>query len=141
MFGKLPGLKTPESYTIFFKYAVVGFSGALVNMGVLYLLTDIVGLFYLFSSIIAIELSIINNFYWNDSWTFSKGNHSNSLKTRILTYHAISIIGAIANVVLIYTLTSVLGIYYLWSNVAAIIGVFVINYLVNSRVTWKKALT
>lgn len=123
----------------FFKYAIVGGSGALINMGVLYLLTDTIGLYYLFSAIIAIELSIISNFYWNDTWTFSKRQKSKPLKTRIVAYHLISFWGAALNVMILFILTTVVGVNYLISNAVAIVGVFALNYFLNSRVTWKKA--
>ena len=46
----------------FARYCLVGISGVLVNLGILTLFTEIIGLFYAVSAIIAIEASIINNF-------------------------------------------------------------------------------
>jgi dolichol-phosphate mannosyltransferase len=129
-----------RSFAMMLKYCIVGFSGVIVNMGVLYALTEWFGIYYLVSSVFAVELSIINNFIWNDRWTFvdTFGTHANPIRTRIIMYHVISAVGALANIVLIYILTSWFGVYYIHSNAIAIIGVFVINYLLNSRVTWKR---
>jgi dolichol-phosphate mannosyltransferase len=58
------------------KFGMVGISGILVNMGVLYYLKEYAGFYYLAASFFAIELSILNNFLWNDLWTFrSSGDH------------------------------------------------------------------
>ena len=53
-----------------FKYYLVGASGIFVNLGILFVLTEYVGLWYLLSSTIAIYVSITSNFLLNKSWTF-----------------------------------------------------------------------
>jgi dolichol-phosphate mannosyltransferase len=121
------------------KFGLVGLSGVLVNMGVLWYLTDHVGLFYLISSIFAIELSILNNFLWNDLWTF-KGSGEHLLSNRwhrLVTFHAVSIGGLVINLGILYLLTSFAGVFYLVSNIVGILLGFGWNFLVNRRVTWK----
>jgi dolichol-phosphate mannosyltransferase len=56
----------------FIQFCLVGLSGVVVDMGFLYLLSDesTLGLPLTRSKIIAGELAIINNFIWNDFWTF-----------------------------------------------------------------------
>ena len=58
----------------FVRFAAVGLSGVVVDMGVLYLLSDpsTLGWGLTRSKIIAAELAIINNFIWNDAWTFRR---------------------------------------------------------------------
>ncbi len=52
------------------KFSVVGASGVAVNMGLLYALTRFMGIHYILSSILAIEVSILTNFILNDIWTW-----------------------------------------------------------------------
>ena len=54
----------------FVKFGIVGGSGFLVNMGFLWLFTEVVGLFYIISSILAIAIAMVNNFIWNYSLTW-----------------------------------------------------------------------
>ena len=54
-----------------FKYGTVGLWGLVVNEGFLWFFTEFVGFYYLISSLIAIEASIISNFFLNNYWTFS----------------------------------------------------------------------
>ena len=65
----------------FVKFCAVGLSGIIVNQGVLWLLTEFVGLRYYVSAIFGIEASIISNFILNDYFTFTdrrtgKSSHS-----------------------------------------------------------------
>ena len=52
------------------KYYIVGGTGVLVNLGILYALTDFVGFWYMASQVIAISISITTNFFFNRFWTF-----------------------------------------------------------------------
>ena len=66
--------KKKGGLSLFAKHAVqfyiVGATGVLVNLGILYLLTDIGGFWYVASQIIAISVSITTNFFFNRYWTF-----------------------------------------------------------------------
>jgi len=63
----------------------VGVIGAVINTGLLWLFTDLVGIYYLFSSAIAIEIGIIIQFLLNDRWTFRE-KKTNGYKTIHCTY-------------------------------------------------------
>jgi dolichol-phosphate mannosyltransferase len=54
----------------FIKFGIVGGSGVVVNAGLFRLFFKYGGLDYRVASIIAIEIAIINNFFWNYLWTF-----------------------------------------------------------------------
>ena len=121
-----------------FKFGLVGISGIFVNMGLLWYLTEFVGLFYLVSSLFAIEFSILNNFIWNDLWTFKSGaSHKLSSRLhRLISFHVVSAGGLVINMGILYLLTSVGGVYYLISNIIGILVGFGWNFMVNRRVTW-----
>src|SRR4028119_2342158 len=81
----------------FLRFGIVGFSGVFVNMGVLYVLRDILNWQLTRSLIIAAELAIINNFWWNDLWTFgdiSKRQPRNRQRVkRLLKFNTICLMG------------------------------------------------
>jgi dolichol-phosphate mannosyltransferase len=119
-------------------FGIVGISGIFVNMGVLWLLTSYAGIYYLVSAIIAIEVSILNNFLWNDLWTFGsdREHQKRSSAGRLWLFHLVSAGGAAINWVILLTLTQFAGVYYLASNLIGILIAFIWNYLVNRHVTW-----
>jgi dolichol-phosphate mannosyltransferase len=123
----------------FFKFCAVGLSGVGVNMGLLWLLTDYAGLHYRVSSAIAIETSIITNFLLNNYFTFKGRNEPGARPffQRLLKFNLISLVGLGINLGLLSLFTDVFGIYYLISNIIAIIIVMLWNYLLNTWWTWR----
>ncbi len=121
------------------KFIIVGLSGVILNMGLLFALTEYAGVYYLYSSILAIEASILNNFFWNEVWTFKKKESTlvGIWWKRLVSYHIFSIVGIVLNITLLYILTEKFGVYYLISNIIGILAVFLWNYLINRRVTWR----
>lgn len=126
-------------WTKIFRFGLVGLSGIFVNMGLLYALTEIAGFYYLVSAVIAIELSIVNNFVWNDVWTFqsARGLRFGRRIQRFLSFQAVSMGGLIINMLVLYLLADVAGVYYLIANLAGILIAFAWNYAVNRHITWK----
>ncbi len=123
----------------FLKFCLVGGSGVVVNMGLLYLLTEFGGLYYLLSSAISIETSIITNYLLNDLFTFSDRRKKGPRQffTRLLKFNLVSLGGLAINMTILWFLTSVGGLYYLVSNLFGIAGAMMWNFLVNSWWTWK----
>lgn len=127
----------PDWKTII-KYAVVGASGVAVNTGVLYSLTEFAGLYYMLSAVIASELSIISNFILNDTFTFSVKDAKHSKVRRFIIYNGVSVIGTVMLLGVTYLLTEHLSVYYIYASWIGMISVFIINYVLNKRITWGK---
>ena len=123
----------------FLKFGLVGLSGVLVNEGLLWLLTENLGLYYLLSAAIAVETAIITNFILNDIWTFrdrrTSGNRS--LLGRGLKFNLVSLGGLGINIAILWTVTEVVGISYLISNLIGIAGATLWNYTINTLWTWR----
>ncbi|MFA4860795.1 glycosyltransferase [Methanoregula sp.] len=125
------------------KFGLVGLTGIVVNMGLLYYLKEYVGLYYLVASFIAIEISILNNFLWNDLWTFrtQEKQKLSSRWHRLLAFNLVSAGGVVINLGLLYLFTSVFGVYYLISNLIGILVAFLWNFIINRNITWIKKKT
>ncbi len=123
----------------FFKFGSVGAVGMVVNMSILFFLTEYIGLFYLASSVFAVESAIISNFLLNENWTFGDRGRSGvkNLLKRFSKFNLISLAGMAINLVVLAFMTEVVGIYYLLSNLIAIGVVFLWNYTANINWTWK----
>ncbi len=120
------------------RFALVGLSGILVNTGFLYFFTEIGGIFYLASSALAIEISILTNFILNDLWTFkSRTGLIRQRWKRLASYNFLALGGMAVNMGVLYALTAGFGIYYLYANIIGILFAFLWNYLTNRNITWK----
>jgi dolichol-phosphate mannosyltransferase len=121
------------------KFVCVGLSGVVVNEGVLWLLTELAGMPYYFSSLFAIEASIISNFILNDRFTFSdrRNSQTGSFLKRLFKFNLTCAAGALIQYGILLFLTEVCGLNYLLSNLIGIVVAFVWNYLISLIWTWK----
>lgn len=140
----LYGLKHRDSHVwhelgTVFRFGIVGLSGIFVNCGLLYLLTEYFGFFYLVSSAVAIEVSIVTNFLLNDHWTFrNRETRKVTAKiSRFLSFQFVAMGGMIINISVLFLLTDFFGIYYIISNIIGILVTFSWNFIVNRNITWK----
>ena len=121
----------------FFKFAVVGGSGVVVNLGLLWILTEFAGLFYLYSALISIEASIISNFMLNEHWTFRDRRQKHiSMFRRGVKFNIVSIAGMLINMAVLYVFTEFAGLYYMYSEMLGIVAAFLWNYFINLYWTW-----
>ena len=120
-----------------FKFASVGASGAVVNLLVLWLFTDFGHLFYLFSAFIAIEISILWNFFFNTKLTFNyRFENNNAIFYSMLKYHLSSFIGFLINLLVLIALTQYINMHYIISEAAAIFLAFSTNYMLSINYIW-----
>ncbi len=121
------------------KFCLVGVSGFLVNMSILWFLTEKVGVYYLLSSIAAIEISLLNNYVLNDLWTWHDRGKEGKTEyfKRMLQYHVSSSAAMLTNISILWILTELFGIYYLASNIFGILCGALLNFFINDRWTFK----
>lgn len=120
----------------FIKFAFVGGSGVLVNMGLLFLLTRYFAIRLEIASPIAIELSILSNFTLNNLWTFrSRATHV-PFWGRIFRYHLVTGLAGLVNYGVLLLLVNRFGLHDLLSNLIGILIGTVITYSLNSLWTW-----
>ncbi len=125
--------------TRLFKFILVGASGIGVNEGMLYVLTEYAGLYYLISSVIAVQCAILNNFAWNHVWTFAdRRKVRESVLYRLGKFELVGISGKLTNILVLFLATTFLDIHYLVANLLGIAAAFVINFTANNIWTWWK---
>jgi len=124
----------------FIKFCLVGTMGIFVNMIVLYIFTDILKIFYLFSAIAAYEFSIISNFIFNDMWTFKDRiipGRSHSFLVRAIHFNWTRASGAILSISILYVLTEFLSMNYLLSNLIGIAVGTLWSYISSVNIVWR----
>lgn len=120
------------------KFAFVGATGATIILFLTWLLTEYMGLWYMLSATVAIELSIFWAFALNTKITFGYQFISSvEVIKGMAKYHATALGGLVINLVALYILTEYTNIYYLISEFVAIIIAFGFNYLASIRYVWR----
>ena len=122
----------------FIKFSVVGTSGVFVNMGLLLILTRLFGIALEYASLIAIEISIISNFVLNNIWTFRKRTVKIPLLKRFARFHIVAFSAGVVNYIILLSLHYGLGLTDVIANLIGIAAATIVNYVLNSRWTWKK---
>ena len=118
------------------KFAVVGATGILVNTGLLHLLVTL-GVPVYIASPVAIETAILNNFTWNNLWTFrNKRCRSEPLLRRLAKYHLSVAVGAVVNYLVVTLLVLLLGVHHVIANLIGITLGCLANYLVSELYVW-----
>ena len=117
----------------FVKFCLVGGSGVAVNTAALFALTEWARLSLAIASPLAVEVAILNNFYWNNAWTFRAGSVDFG---RLVKFNLVSLVGmAITTGVLLYLVNN-FGLHYLIANLFGIGVAMVWNFLINFFWTW-----
>lgn len=130
-------------FTRFIRFGVVGFSGVFVDMTFLYLLSDpsTLALPLTRSKIIAAELAILNNFFWNDIWTFKdiaqKQPGKRQKLKRLIKFNIVCLGGLIINVLLLNFFFNVFGLNRYFANFLAIAFVTIWNFWLNLKLSWR----
>jgi dolichol-phosphate mannosyltransferase len=127
----------------FVRFCVVGCSGVIIDMSLLFVFSDpkMLGWGLTRSKLLAAEAALLNNFIWNDLWTFgSVSKHQSTMGHRVkrfLKFNAICSLGIFLNVV-------ILNIEFNWfhmnryiANLVAIGLVTLWNYKSNKEFSWR----
>lgn len=121
----------------YYKFAVVGASGVAVNLGMVALLEHVLTTPHVIASAVGIEVSLTNNFVWNDVWTF-RDQRSGSWVARYLKYHLSTFAG---NLVQYLVSQAVYYMVLMMPVVAQAVGTvvgYVINYLLSRSYVWRR---
>ena len=134
------GKKEIGGFSLFAKQAIkyysVGGSGVLVNLGILYALTDFMGLWYIASQVIAISISISSNFLFNRFWTFSGSIQEQRNSVMYVKFIIVSLIGMGIQLGITSVLVEGAALYYMYAAGIGIAIAGAINYVVNRRWTF-----
>jgi len=121
----------------FIRFAFVGIIGTLLNIIILYILTEYYQVYYVLSAIISFVIAITLNYFLNKMWTFRE-LIGNSIVNKYFKFFAVGLIALSVNVFFLYILTEVFKFYYIISQIVAISLSFFINFIGNKIWTFSK---
>jgi putative flippase GtrA len=133
---KLFRQNTDKTIIQFFRYIFVGGAAFIVDIGSLYILTDIFGIYYLLSAAIAFILGLIANYLLSINWVFNRRTMDNRL-SEFTVFTTIGIIGLGLNEVLIWFFTGYVGFFYLISKIIAAIIILFWNFFARKYALFK----
>ena len=121
------------------KFGMVGAFGALLKIGTMYIMTSVIGVFYLFSYAMVYCLSVVSNFTLNTLFTFGGTFQNRGIEVvwrGLRRYSGIALVTLAINECVVYFFTHVLGYHYLVGTVAAVGVAFLFNFTMSKRYVW-----
>jgi dolichol-phosphate mannosyltransferase len=129
----------------FWKFAMVGASGVLVNMATLFFLAEYINADLVIAWMFAVGLSILSNFLLNNAFTWRDVRHSSRIHflLRGALAYPVAIAGIGANFAVYYPLLKYVTDafpYYLLFNFMGILAATAVNFILSSRLVFKPSL-
>ena len=106
-----------------------------MQLGVLALLTSVLGLNYLIATALAVEAAVMHNFVWHERFTWSD-RCTHSPLSRLLKFNCTTGIFSLAGNLIFTKLLADAGCGYVVANAAAIFLCSIINFLLNDRLVF-----
>lgn len=118
------------------KYITAGGTAAAVDLGLLYLLTDIARLHYLVSATLAFIVAFWVSFILQKFWTFGDDTRDR-IHTQAVVYFVIAVANVGVNALLMYLFVSVFGIWYFLAQIIAGALIACYSFLIYRRFVFR----
>ncbi|MFH1583345.1 MAG: glycosyltransferase [Candidatus Falkowbacteria bacterium] len=105
-----------RKYKQIIKYLIAGGTAAFVDLALLYILTDILGVWYLISACLAFAVAFFVSFFLQKFWTFRDADKEAMYK-QMQVYLAVALANLTLNAVLMYVLVDGFKIWYMLAQV------------------------
>ena len=128
--------KKRRMYKQFFKFVIVGIINTLINLLILYILTEFFGVYYMLSAVIAFLFAVTNSFLLNKTWTFEE-YIKYKIKYKYIQFIIISIIALVINLILLYILVEYFDIWYMAAQIVGVLSNLLVNFFGNKLWTFK----
>lgn len=139
--GRVGRLREKFPIERFFRFGLVGLSGLFVDFAVFYLLRTQLGLPIARSTMLSAEVAVVNNFLWNDLWTFRDVSRKQPGKRqrfqRFLKFNLICLAGIILQALVVSLFHDAFGVNEFASKLLAIAIVTFWNFWINLKLSWR----
>jgi putative flippase GtrA len=129
--------KTDNLFVQIFRYTFVGGLAFIVDFSLLYLLTDLFKIHYLVSAGISFIFGLLVNYLLSILWVFNSRKIKNVMNEFIF-FTLIGLFGLGITEVLLWMLTDLFALYYLYSKIITTIIVYFWNFFARKYLLFNK---
>jgi len=120
--------KTVFNSIMLIRYFICGITSAAINIISLYIFTDTLGIWYLYSSVIAFLISLIVSFVLQKFVVFEDKN-TDKIHHQFSRFFIAAVLGVITNTIFISLCVEILGIWYILAQLIAGFFVMIQNFV------------
>lgn len=121
------------------KFAIVGAIGTIINLTILYTLTEFFHLHYILSEVIAFIVASLNNYILDKIWAFKEKINEKVIK-KYFQFILISVLALTINISVLLILVEFFYIWYIFAELVAICFGFFVNFFGNKIFTFKNRI-
>jgi dolichol-phosphate mannosyltransferase len=125
----------------FLRFLAVGFSGLLVNSVALAIFTEFAAIHYLYSAILATQVSTLWNFSLTEMWVFGKRETERPFLQRLVGFLLVNNLLLLLRGPIMTLMVTQWGVHYLIANLVSLFAMTVLRYLVADHLIWNKGGT
>jgi putative flippase GtrA len=121
------------------RFLIVGASGLVVNQVLFVAFTELIGVYYLASALVATLGSTTWNFLWADRWAYGDRRAAMPIMRRYRTFLAINLGLLVVRGPILVGLTEVVGLDYAWSNLISLVALTILRLAIADLWIWRAA--
>ena len=125
------------SPSTFFRYGIIGIVGIFINIGIFYVLYEILNIHYLAAHVLSDTITIAHNFLLNAFLNFKVRD---ALFQRFISYAGMGFVGLIASTAMLWFFVQIIALYPVVAKIIAIGIVVVGQYIFNAKFTFKQTI-
>jgi dolichol-phosphate mannosyltransferase len=139
---KIKGLiETPNIYRDWCKFNIVGVLGVVLQLVLLKCLVAL-GIGYIVATAIAVEITIIHNFFWHEHWTWKYRIGKKDRYYRLLGFNSTNgLISLLGNMLFMKIFVGTFHLPIILANLIAIILCATFNFFVSNQLVFRKKST
>jgi dolichol-phosphate mannosyltransferase len=122
------------------KFLISGGSAAVVDLGLLYVFTDIFHVWYLLSAVMAFGAAFAVSFTLQKFWTFDD-RALDVIRKQLVRYMLLALLGLGLNTLAMYVLVDHAGLHYLMAQIIASACIAVMNFFAYKHLIFTGAAT
>jgi putative flippase GtrA len=122
------------------KFNGIGTLGAMVQLSALAILKTGLGLHYLMSTLVAVELAVLHNFVWHERWTWAERTEpaGTGRPARLVRFHITNgLISICGNLFVMSLLVSHMRVNYVAANILSIGACSAVNFFASDRIVFR----
>ncbi len=126
MFNYLSKLLKQEKYRQFFRYCVGGAIAFVVDFSLLYVLTEFLKVWYLWSATISFSLAAVVNYLIQRYWTFNSTDRR--IARQFFIFLSVQTVGLFINNIIMYVAVEYFSLWYLFAKILSTGAVLIWNF-------------
>ncbi len=120
-----------------FKFLVSGGTATVSNLIILYALTDLLHIYYITSTVIAMSISTFISFGLQKFWTFEDGDHSKT-SWQLPAYILLCIFNLGLNTLLVWIFVEQIGLWYILAQIISSGLIAFLTFFVFQKIIFKE---